>query len=618
MSIFKRYLAKRYHLVAGILALFFFCFPADKAYAAGFTHIHTGDCYENRDELCSNHYVKDEYTYEDYHCFTCGTIRTFLQIVFWDICENSGKDGYPVYNPVDIAYLQTCLVCGDHRRCNENSDPRSHRVTRQVLVCGHTENDVTANVSLSLDNSDWTNGPVTISASVSSSDPAFGLSGAPYNFGSGATGDPNLSVDSNGAYSVSVTDKYGRTVSESITVSNIDKTSPVVSLSTDRDDWSESGIRVLVNASDEGSGLSEAAYSYNGGAFTGEASFLATSNGDMTVTVRDRAGNETTERISVTKVGRDPAVIAAEREAEARREAERIEAERKEAERIEAERREAERRAAAAKNNKSNQKTGNAGKNNTTGNSAGSADPAPNEKEKSAEDSGRGEFPGVYELYDPVTGELVSRAVFEGYDEFGNFIGVKGESFGSEGTDEKDTEDAEKDEHKNGNTPAPVGMTDNNDGSDSGNGTGGSDGNAGNGSGDGSNDDSTEGSDNPGKNSKGTSGLKTILAGMTSDNTPLYAGLLILVAGLVFISCFNYVYISNGGRIRPVRMVRVVKDKTRLIVHLSKRNLKQDTRFLLYLSPWLKATSKGLPVYVCIDNNTSSLIPAEAGRTFSF
>ena len=332
MSIFKRYLQIRYHLIGIFLVLFIMLIPSEKAHAAGFRHVHTPACYSQQSVVCNKHHIRRDEHQANYHCFTCQYQLMFTEVTYWSVCENSGQNGYPVWPDRDVAYVQTCPNCGSTRRNEAPPSYYEHTVTISVLSCGFDESSTAATVSLTPSLTDWTNGPVTLTAGVNISDPSFSLAGSPYDFGAGASGSNSVEVFSNGTYSVTVRSADGQSATETVTVSNIDTTAPSLNLSLNTDGWCESGIKVLASASDGESGLADEAYSYNGGAFTSSGEFTATANGDVRVAVRDKAGNVTEQTITVSKVGRDPAVIAAEREAAERAAAEQARIERERAE----------------------------------------------------------------------------------------------------------------------------------------------------------------------------------------------------------------------------------------------------------------------------------------------
>lgn len=321
-------------VLSTVLILFLVFFLSDnQAKASSFPHVHTAECYAETEGTC-NHYLKDTINSNTYHCPNCGVERSFTQIIYWDMCPSG------TYPSRDVAYKQYCSVCGKTLRNDSPSPASSHPIRVTSVVCGK-ETASAAEVSLGVAFAAPTNGTVTLTAGVNVNDANFSLAGAPYNFGSGYTSDSSYEVSENGTYSVSVMDSLGRVASSSVTVNNIDKIAPaIIGISKSTEDWSEAGVTITVEASDEGLGFGEEPYSYNGGAYTSQNSFLVTSNGTVTVSVKDAAGNVTSSSINISNVGRDPVIVARERA-----EAERIEAEKKEAERKEKERIEAEKKA---------------------------------------------------------------------------------------------------------------------------------------------------------------------------------------------------------------------------------------------------------------------------------
>lgn len=175
-------------------------------------------------------------------------------------------------------------------------------------------------VSVSKGSDEWTNKGVSISASAS--DDLSGIAG--YSFcGGGYSSNSSWTVDSNGTYSVSVRDNAGNEASGSVTVSNIDKTAPTVSLSKSTDDWTEEGVTLSASASDDLSGI--AGFSFGGSEYSSTSSWTVTSNGTYSVSVIDKAGNEASASVTVSKIGKDPVVEEQKRkkaEEEAKKKAE--------------------------------------------------------------------------------------------------------------------------------------------------------------------------------------------------------------------------------------------------------------------------------------------------------
>ncbi len=605
MSFFKRYLKIRYHLIGIFLALFILSFPTDKAHAAGFTHVHTSACYTTRSVTCDNHSYYTISGLSPYHCFTCQVMRDFYETAYWTVCNNSGKDGYPYFEPDDIWYTQVCTVCGATRR-NESPGYFSHNVNVTVLNCGMDESSVAATVSLSGSATDWTNSPITLTAGMNISDPGFSLSGAPYDFGAGATGDNSFTVSSNGTYSVTVHSADGRSATESITISNIDTVAPSLGLSLNTDGWSESGITVIADASDGESGLSDAAFSFNGGDFNASNQFTATSNGNVSVRVKDRAGNITEQSIAVTKVGRDPAVIAAEREAAERAAAEKARLEREAAEREAAEKARLEKEAAEKAQKeaaaKAAAKTA-AGKETTkkqsTDKKAGTQESSEKNQSEGKDDS----------LPASVPGDSAAGKGNEG----------PGSSGGNSGSDTPgDIGNSGTDGVPDPTTVSELTVSGNNTGDATGTGSGTADATAGS-------DTLEAGRDAAGysldeysnlTDEETAAGLKTLL--MSVGNAPLYAGLLMLVLSVLFFSFFNYVYVSTDGRKSPVAIAKIRYDRSKVLVIFKKESLSSHGRYLVYLSPWVKLLAGKRPVYGQFADKKTLPFPLEGGRAFTY
>ncbi|WP_186565770.1 InlB B-repeat-containing protein [Lawsonibacter celer] len=126
----------------------------------------------------------------------------------------------------------------------------------------------------------------------------------------------SFTADRNGTYTITVTDKAGNEVSETVTVSKIDKAVPSLQIgvptgTSGNDGWFTSAVTVPVTAGDgDGeSGLDKWYYSLNGGTNWTEGSngsFVISADGDYNQTVKikavDMAGNETVTTIAQVKV----------------------------------------------------------------------------------------------------------------------------------------------------------------------------------------------------------------------------------------------------------------------------------------------------------------------------
>lgn len=540
---------------------------SNNSHAASFGHVHTDACYQNVTKTCTNHIIRDEITRADYHCPGCGVFRSFVQIIYWDRCESGHR------NPIDVAYRQYCTVCGTYLR-NENPDPPgSHTYTAREAACGMDENTPIANVSLNATSNAPTNGSVTLKVDISGTTSEFALAGAPYNFGAGSTSDSSFEVTENGTYTATVTDSRGRNVSVSCTINCIDKAAPVIdSVKKNTEDWSESGVTLTVEAHDEGLGLSNAAYSFNGGAFGAGNSYKVTSNGNVSIRVRDAAGNITETSYTVSNVGRDPKVVEAER-----REAERVAAEKAAKEKAEADRIAAEKAAKdkaskdkAVKEKASDTKTvtdsskTSGGKNSekNTGNTA-SGDASEKDAFEKLKDASvksailvKGTLGRSPEGKLILVKDLTAAAKAEASHNFEEEVIESVEEFACE--DEADSEDLS--------------------------------------------------GDNTGK----ASILAASVGGLT-----LPVGVLLLLIGAFFVSRFNYVYVVQGGKKRIITKCRVIKSASGLTAIVPGEKLTSHGKYLLYISPWKKEFKKKTPVSVMLEGEDTT-IPTDEGIAFKY
>ncbi len=336
---------------AGFLIIFGTAFIGLKADAASFSHVHTEGCYHEEQGVCTNHHIWAADGSNVFHCSVCQQMQTFNMVVYWDVCD----DGL-VPNR-DVAYVETCSVCGTRRRNESPGCPGSHTYTKKVLGCGFTEDSAAATISAGASSAEPTNSSVTITAKVNVNDPSFSLASAPFNFGEGWTAASSFEVTQNGTYPVSVQDSTGRVVTESVTVSCIDKDAPVISSVTKSTEaWTESGVTITVNASDEGLGLADAPFSFGDGEFGSSNTYQVKANGDITVKVRDKAGNVAQTTVKITNIGKDPAVVAAEKAAAEKAAAEKAAAEKAAAEKAAAEKAAADKARAAALQKQQEQK----------------------------------------------------------------------------------------------------------------------------------------------------------------------------------------------------------------------------------------------------------------------
>ncbi len=161
----------------------------------------------------------------------------------------------------------------------------------------------------------FTNGNVSVTVSATDNTEV-----ASYRIGTGNWQTSHiLTVEENGTYAVYARDIYGN-ISDaySVTVSNIDRTAPVISVSVP-ESYSNTSITVTYSATDDNSAAGDIRYavskisSLSAEEITGsETSYTAAENGTYYVYAKDEAGNVAKKAFTITKIDREAPIITIE------------------------------------------------------------------------------------------------------------------------------------------------------------------------------------------------------------------------------------------------------------------------------------------------------------------
>lgn len=438
-------------------------------------------------------------------------------------------------------------------------------------------------VSVSKGSNEWTNKGVSVSASAS--DDLSGVAGYSFN-GGGYSSSSSWTVDSNGTYSVSVRDRAGNEASGSVTVSNIDRTAPTVSLSKSTDDWTEEGVTLSASASDDLSGI--AGYSFGGSEYSSTSSWTVTSNGTYSVSVIDKAGNEASASVTVSKIGKDPVLEEQKRkkaEEEARKKAE--EEAKKKAE--EEARKKAEEDARKKAEEEARKKAEEAAKpsffNDNSGGDNGSNSNSENDNiiKNAAE---------KIETKAKETAEKIENKTKEKVNSIISKFAKKEAKTGREDIVKPAKSDS-------GSNEIPVNVIKN--------------------------------SDLPNDTPEAT----LVLNGMSTDpkgpadnvkpsffamlvSTPvrlLWLGLLFFFAAIVLMCTFTWVYEINGRKVKLICAAKVKEEKDRIIFNISGKRIKPAVKYSLFISPILKAIKSTKPIEIRVDGEAVSEL-SEDGKSF--
>ncbi|MCR5799104.1 MAG: hypothetical protein K6G69_03425 [Lachnospiraceae bacterium] len=204
---------------------------------------------------------------------------------------------------------------------------RSVGGTRAEAVTVNVANvDVTGPVirTAVLSPENWTNGDVTVSITdvidlQPSGSEGCGLHELPFSYDGGETwtNETSHTYPENSNYTILVRDNLSNVASKNITVSNIDRTAPIISSITydDTPDIETTLITVIVNDTQPdgtpGAGLPTEPYSYDGGeTWTDDNTHEVTENGTVDVCVRDIFDNIVTEEVTVDNLDSYGPVVA--------------------------------------------------------------------------------------------------------------------------------------------------------------------------------------------------------------------------------------------------------------------------------------------------------------------
>ncbi len=296
-------------VVAGIILLagfWLFALPVWAGDIEGsvgtFVHNHMDGCYEEVVLSCESLHVETHKVDQGaYHCEKCNgeTIHHIVEYTGKCPVKNTSwqKEGYTA-----------CNVCGNYYTKWSRNTPLGHIYTEQQLKCSLAEGEPTATVKIVADDS-WTNQGVKLDTTTNVLKQDLSSDGIVVSWTDGT-----LYATENGTYSVTATNAQGNTVSSSISISCIDKTTPVIkSIAGNETTMTDKKIEVTVSAEDGESGLAEAAYSTDGGSTWGTASTFWVEEGkSLQLAVRDKAGNISRTTISRNQFPYPPKPVSPE------------------------------------------------------------------------------------------------------------------------------------------------------------------------------------------------------------------------------------------------------------------------------------------------------------------
>lgn len=296
-----------------LLAVFICMSDSINVCAADFKHNHTGSCYTTGTGPCTSaHSTSTRTEPSTRHCNNCGTQKSHTSYVYWDKCYGTGQE-------FELGGYQKCNTCGATSYSWGQTSSGTHMVSKQILSCGK-DNTSTGTLWIQNEVSGWTTENVTLKAGVTIRSSSLVLASAPFSWDNRTswTSENVMSVTDNGTYSVYARSSGGTVVGETIAVTNIDRTGPVLNdVERSESDWTNQDVLLTLTVIDlqpsggEGCGPAQAPYSYDGGAtYVDTNSLTVSGNGIYEVQLKDMLGNIGYGQIEVNNIDKSAPVIS--------------------------------------------------------------------------------------------------------------------------------------------------------------------------------------------------------------------------------------------------------------------------------------------------------------------
>lgn len=299
--------------ILGILLVPFISliFPIETK-AASFGHIHTSNCFSYGYVPCSGSHAtitRSETT--THHCTNCGTQTPHTTTVYWDVCYTYG-------NQDEMGGFSNCQRCGKENDRWGSTGGGAHYIWGQACVCGK-DGTPTGYLGLNVIDSTWTTGDVTIGANISVTSGELHIPGEPYSWDGGNTwtSEGEKIITENGTYTIHARNTDGQVISETVVVTNIDRTGPsLVEKKATSDVWTNEDvsfefiIKDLQPDGTEGSGLPDEYLSLDGGeTWTSDNTYTASENQVISLKLRDNLDNVSDVIFEVWNIDKEPPTV---------------------------------------------------------------------------------------------------------------------------------------------------------------------------------------------------------------------------------------------------------------------------------------------------------------------
>lgn len=249
---------------------------------------------------------KDEETVIDVIYVSSSTLVPAKEVVLKAFTEGMLEDVCLAWNETENISEITVSENGEYFLYATHTEGGVEYVSQLSIEVNNIDNELPIVSDIVANQNEYTSGNIRLSIEA---EDAVGLPEEYVSWNSGEYGKDNFyEISENGTYSVTVKDIAGNTVTKTIDIGNIDKAAPEIKEVTVLPEPWYSGIcEITVIAEDvgngnEGSGLAEQAYSFDGGETWIESNQYELSEpGVVIVKVRDAVGNIAEREMEVTR-----------------------------------------------------------------------------------------------------------------------------------------------------------------------------------------------------------------------------------------------------------------------------------------------------------------------------
>ena len=160
---------------------------------------------------------------------------------------------------------------------------------------------ISPTLNISQNSTTWVKGSVNITFNATDSESGIATIKLPDNSFTN-TINGTFVASSNGTYTFVATDKAGNQTTKSVNITNVDSTSPTLSLTPNSTNWINGDVVITATGKDNESGVKSITLPDGSVVNKDTATFTVSNNGTYTFTVTDNVGNTTTNYVTISNI----------------------------------------------------------------------------------------------------------------------------------------------------------------------------------------------------------------------------------------------------------------------------------------------------------------------------